>query len=83
MNNDIDKQIANKYCRRFGNIAVEKGFLTGEQLKEAFTEQIEDDLTGRPHRMIGMILLEKNIMTIQQIDIVLIDLLTKKGDEGQ
>ena len=83
MNNDIDKQISHKYCRRFGNIAVEKGFLTGVQLKEALTDQIEDDLTGRPHRMIGMILFEKNIMTTQQIDIVLNDLLKNKKAEGE
>ena len=77
MNDDIDKELSIKYCRRFGNMAVEKGFISGEQLKNAILEQVEDDLTGRPHRMIGMILFDKNIMTTQQIDIVLNELLKK------
>ena len=81
MDDGVDKKLSNKYCRRFGNIAVEKGFISGDQLKKAISEQVEDDLSGRPHRMIGMILFEKNIMTIQQIDIVLNDLLIKWDEE--
>ena len=78
MNNNIDKQLSKKYCHRFGKIAVEKGFISEEQLKEAISEQLDDDLSGRPHKMIGMILFEKNIMTSQKIDIVLNDLFKKK-----
>ncbi len=56
---------------RFGKIAVNMGFITAEQLKEAITEQVEDDLAGKPHRIIGKILLENGWITKEQIDIVL------------
>ncbi len=39
MTEDIDKEISGKYCNRFGVIAVDKGFVTADQLKEALTEQ--------------------------------------------
>ncbi len=35
MINGIDKEISKKYCTRFGVIAVGKGFVTADQLKEA------------------------------------------------
>ncbi len=49
-------------------------FITAEQLKEAITEQVEDDLADKPHRPIGNILLESGLITIEQIDIVLTEL---------
>jgi len=39
MTEDIDKEISGKYRNRFGVIAVDKGFVTADQLKEALTEQ--------------------------------------------
>ena len=42
MTEDIDKEISGKYCNRFGVIAVDKGFVTADQLKEALTEQADD-----------------------------------------
>ncbi len=56
---------------RFGRIAVDMRFITAKQLKEAITEQVEDDLAGKPHRPIGKILLESGWITEEQIDIVL------------
>jgi hypothetical protein len=47
------------------------GFITAEQLKEAITEQVEDNLADKPHRLIGKILLERGWITKEQIDIVL------------
>lgn len=63
--------LAVAYCRRFGQVAVERGFITPEQLKEALTEQVDDDLTRKRHRLLGDILLEKNFMTANQIEDVL------------
>jgi hypothetical protein len=60
-----------EYCRRFGQVAVERGFITPEQLKEALAVQIDDDLTNRRHRVLGDILFEKNWMTANQIEAVL------------
>jgi len=69
MENDfIEKLTA---TTRFGKIAVDMGFITAEQLKEAITEQVEDDLADKPHRPIGKILLESGLITKEQIDIVL------------
>lgn len=59
------------YCTRFGSIAVEQGFITAEQLKLALDEQVNDDLAGRPHRVIGAICFTHGWMTPQQIDTVL------------
>ncbi len=59
---------------RFGRIAVDMGFITAEQLKEAITEQVEDNLADKPHRPIGKILLEHGWITKEQIDIVLKEL---------
>jgi hypothetical protein len=64
-----------EYCRRFGQAAVERGFITPEQLKEALTEQVNDDLAKMPHRLLGDILFEKNFMTADQIEAVLEDTL--------
>jgi hypothetical protein len=60
---------------RFGKITFDMGFITAEQLKEAMTEQVEDDLAGKPHRPIGKILLENGWMTEEQNDIVVKELL--------
>lgn len=64
-------------CWRFATIAVSKGFVTAEQAKAALSEQLDDDLANKHHRLVGAILLEKGWITIPQIDIVLNDLFPK------
>ena len=59
--------------KRFGQVAVEKKFVTSEQAKQALQEQIEDNLSQKPHRQLGKILLEKGWMNAQQIEVVLIE----------
>ena len=61
-------------CHRFGTIAVKKGFITEDQLKAAMMEQLEDDLSGRDHRIIGAILYKKGWITWDQVDSVLKEL---------
>ena len=56
---------------RFGVIAVEKGFITPEQLFEALKAQVQEDLERENHRLLGDILLEQNVMTQKQKDEVL------------
>jgi len=75
MGNDVNKELSEKYCPRFAKIAADKGFITVEQAKEALAEQMDDDLSNRPHRLIGRILLEKRLLTSFQIEIVLNELL--------
>ncbi len=68
---DAYRELSNQYGRRFGKVAVDKGFVTVKQLKQAMAEQIEDDISNKPHRLIGKILLDKGRITDKQIDIVL------------
>jgi hypothetical protein len=62
---------------RFGTIAVKKGFVTKEQVLEAMKIQMDRDLDGLEHRLIGSILYSMGYMTLQQIDEVAEDV--KKG----
>ncbi len=70
------KRLSKQYCPQFGKIAVDMGFVTAEQLIEALDEQIEDNLSNEPPRLIGSILFEHGWITDAQIDIV-IDILFK------
>ena len=81
MANDVDKELSKKYCPRFGKIAVEKGYVEVEQVKEALSEQLDDDLANRPHRLIGRIFLDKNLMRPQQIDEVLNEVFGMEDEE--
>ena len=56
---------------RFGTIAVEKGFLTKEQLLEALCIQAKENIETGTHRLIGQILISLGYMTEDQIDDVL------------
>jgi len=71
MVNEVDRELSQKYCPRFVEIAVRKGYITPEQGKEALSEQLDDDLNNRPHRLVGRILLDRGLMTPDQIDEVL------------
>lgn len=71
MANEVEKELSRKYCPRFGQIAVEKGYVSAADVKDALSEQLDDDLADRPHRLIGRIFLDNGIMTPRQIDDVL------------
>jgi chorismate-pyruvate lyase len=57
--------------KRFGITAVEKGFITSDQVIEALTIQVAEDLSIGTHRPIGKILFENELITLQQVDEVL------------
>jgi hypothetical protein len=57
---------------RFGVVAVKSGFITPEQLMDAFTTQVKEELNGAKRRLIGKILYEKGYITIPQIAEVLV-----------
>ena len=57
--------------KRFGIIAVEKRFITPEQLLEAMRIQVTEDMEKGAHRLLGRILLEQGLITTSQIDEVL------------
>lgn len=60
-----------KLDKRFGVTAVEKGFITSEQLFEAMKVQISEDLEPSGHHLLGEILLDQGHITTEQIDEVL------------
>jgi hypothetical protein len=58
--------------KRFGVLAVEKGLITADQVVEALRIQVSEDLEKGKHRLIGRILLEQGLITLSQIDEVLL-----------
>lgn len=65
------------YERQFGIIAIEKGFISADELIEALKIQVQEDIKYETHRLIGEILLENDSITVKQIQEVL-DVIFKK-----
>jgi len=63
--NIIEKQTPAE--KRFGAIAVEKGYITKEQLLEAIKIQVEEDLEHGSHRVLGQILLEMRAISPENL----------------
>lgn len=61
-----------KIDKRFGTIAIEKGFITQEQLFEVLKTQVSEELEGKERRLVGQILYDKGHITTDQIDDVLV-----------
>ena len=60
-----------KLDKRFGALAIDKGFITLEHLIEAMKIQILENLQGLDHRLIGQILWEEGYIKTEQINEVL------------
>ena len=56
---------------RFGNIAMSKGFITGEQLVNAINTQIKMEVENHEHRLLGEILVDMEAMKESQVKKVL------------
>jgi len=74
MGRDPSKLYPNLEIYRFGSIAVYRKYLTLRQVQQALAEQVEDDIMGRPHRLLGTILREKNWITEEQIKSILAEM---------
>ena len=70
----VEEVTSESIRKRFGVIAIEKGFIATEQLIHAIEEQIRDEIAQERHRLIGEILCEKGYMTKEQCDEVLMEL---------
>ena len=57
--------------KSFGEIALQKGFITREQLDKSLKVQTEEDISGFEHRPIGRIMLNEGFITLQQVGSVL------------
>ena len=54
--------------KRFGLIAIEKGYITPDDLIEALRTQVKDDIGQGKHQRIGEILVSKGKMTDAQVE---------------
>ncbi len=57
--------------RRFGIVAVERGFVTAKQIQEALEIQVRENIEKKKHRFIGTILVDQGYMKHSQISEVL------------
>jgi hypothetical protein len=64
-----------KIDKRFGSIAIRKGFITTEQLIDALTLQVRENIYKSEHRLIGSILREMGYLSVDQIDEILTDMI--------
>ena len=56
---------------RFGSIAVSRKYVTLEQVQQALAIQVEDNVNGGKHLLLGDILLENNWITKEQVESIL------------
>ncbi len=68
MSENVNKEM------RFGVVAINKGYVTPEQVIEALNIQVKEDISAGRHRRIGAILLELGLLTDIQIADVLKEL---------
>lgn len=81
MTENVRKELSKKYCPRFGQVAVQFGFITEEQLIEALTRQVRENLDGNAHRLLGEILFESEVMSAKQIDCVMTEVFKRMRQE--
>lgn len=60
--------------KRFGTVAVENDMITKDQLQEAIQIQLEENLNGKKHRLVGNILQDAGYITDDQVNRILIHL---------
>ena len=68
-----------EHDKRFGVTAVEKGFITLEQLFDAMKIQLTEEIEKREHRLLGTILFDMGVLSPPQIDEVLDSMGKKKN----
>lgn len=71
MSDPLLKYLSMKYCPRFGQVAVELGYIAEKHLTEALGCQVHEELNGKGHRLLGKILYEQGRMSAGQIDQVM------------
>ena len=60
-----------KHHKRFGTIAVDKGFINEEQLVKALEIQAKENVMEGKHRLLGQIFVEEGLLTAAQVDEIL------------
>jgi hypothetical protein len=57
--------------KRFGSIAVEKGFVSSDQVIEALATQAKENIQSGTHRLLGEILVDMGYLTSEQVEDIL------------
>ena len=57
--------------KRFGTIAVDKGFITEAQLVKALEIQAKENVMEDKHRLLGQIFVDEGLLTDTQVDEIL------------
>ena len=57
--------------KRFGTIAVDKGYITEDQLIQALEIQAKENVIEGKHRLLGQIFVEEGLLTDEQVDEIL------------
>jgi hypothetical protein len=68
-----------RYERRFGVIALEKGFITADDLIKALSIQADENIKKGRHRLIGEILLGMDRMSAKQIEEVVSTIIRERS----
>ena len=59
------------FNKRFGIIAVDKGYINEDQLIKAMKIQAKENVMEGKHRLLGQVLIEEEILTTEQVDEIL------------
>ncbi len=59
------------YQKRFGTIAVDKGYINEDQLIKALEMQAKENVMEGKHRLLGQIFVEEGLLTTTQVDEIL------------
>jgi hypothetical protein len=52
---------------QFGNLAVQKGFITIDQLTATRNRQMMDTITGKERKPLGILLFEEGLLSIPKV----------------
>jgi len=59
------------YNKRFGTIAVDKEYITEDQLVKGLEIQAQENIMEDKHRLLGQIFVEEGLLTTSQVDEIL------------
>lgn len=71
------------FGRKFGNLALKKGFATQEQVNNALKEQAIEFKASQSYRRTGDILVANNAITKEQCDIIRREMTKEKSFDGE
>jgi hypothetical protein len=59
------------YHKRFGTIAVDRGYISENQLIKALELQAKENIKEGKHRLLGQIFIDEKLLTEAQVDEIL------------